>query len=425
MRHLLIAALSVMLTLPVAALDLQKGLEAVQRGDYAAALREWRPLAEQGDAMAQYNLGLVYAKGQGVAQDYGEAVKWYRKAAEQGNAMAQSALGFMYGTGKGVAQDYVQAHVWANLAVSKLPPGEVRGKAKKKRDDYEKRMTAEDILKAQRLARAWRPRPVGVRSSGAGVTSGSGRAKRVSPTNPGMVRRIQSGLASLGYDPGPADGIPGPRTRTAIRAFQDRQGLPVTGEVSASLDAALEAHRRSARVQERKIPRQSAKQSPKMSSTGSGFYVSTQGHILTNAHVVEGCKEVRLPRSSPAGILAQDKASDLSLLKDPSGTADAVAVFRGGRGIRAGDDVIVVGYPLRGLLASEANVTTGSVSALAGPADDRRLFQVTAPVQAGNSGGPVLDKAGNVVGVVVSKLNAIRIARATGDIPQNVNFAIV
>ncbi len=85
---------------------------------------------------------------------------------------------------------------------------------------------------------------------------------------------------------------------------------------------------------------------------------------------------------------------------------------------------MVIGYPLRGVLASEANVTAGTVSALAGPADDRRFIQITAPVQPGNSGGPVLDLAGHVVGVVVAKLNATRIARATGDIPQNVNFAI-
>jgi S1-C subfamily serine protease len=85
---------------------------------------------------------------------------------------------------------------------------------------------------------------------------------------------------------------------------------------------------------------------------------------------------------------------------------------------------VVVGYPLRGLLASEANVSTGAVSALAGPGDDRRLIQITAPVQPGNSGGPVLDAAGNVVGVVVAKLDAIKIARSTGDIPQNVNFAV-
>ena len=160
------------------------------------------------------------------------------------------------------------------------------------------------------------------------------------------------------------------------------------------------------------------------SSTGSGFYVTAQGHILTNDHVVNGCSEVRIPPSLSVNIVARDKASDLALLETSSGEARAAAKFRGGRGIRPGDNIVVLGYPLHGLLASEANVTSGTVSALAGPGDDRRLFQITAPVQLGNSGGPVLDVAGNAVGVIMSKLDAVRVAGATGDIPQNVNFAI-
>ena len=72
--------------------DFQKGLDAVQRGDYTTALREWKPLAEQGVAFAQYNLGVMYANGQGVPQNYKTAVKWYRLAAEQGLANAQSNL---------------------------------------------------------------------------------------------------------------------------------------------------------------------------------------------------------------------------------------------------------------------------------------------------------------------------------------------
>ena len=79
---------------------------------------------------------------------------------------------------------------------------------------------------------------------------------------------------------------------------------------------------------------------------------------------------------------------------------------------------------MHGVLTSDLNITTGNVSALAGPNNDRRLIQVTAPVQPGNSGGPLLDLAGNIVGVVVSKLNAVKLAELTGDIPQNVNFAI-
>jgi hypothetical protein len=75
-------------------------------------------------------------------------------------------------------------------------------------------------------------------------------------------------------------------------------------------------------------------------------------------------------------------------------------------------------------LASEANITTGGVSALAGLNDDFRFLQITAPVQPGNSGGPLLDMSGNVVGIVTSTLDALRLARATGDIPQNINFAL-
>ena len=76
------------------------------------------------------------------------------------------------------------------------------------------------------------------------------------------------------------------------------------------------------------------------------------------------------------------------------------------------------------MLASEANVTTGTVSALAGIGNDTRLLQITVPIQPGNSGGPLLDQSGHVVGIIVSKLDAIKVAKATGDLPQNINFAI-
>ena len=158
--------------------------------------------------------------------------------------------------------------------------------------------------------------------------------------------------------------------------------------------------------------------------TGSGFRVSADGHILTNAHVVRGCAEVRAPTGMSARVVAYDDAADLALLESLSRSPDTVAAFRQGRGIRSGASVVVVGHPLHGFLASEASVSAGIVSALAGPGDDRRLIQITAPVQPGNSGGPVLDSAGNVIGVVVARLDASKIARDTGYFPQNVNFAV-
>ena len=96
--------------------DFQKGVDAHERGDYATALKEFTPLAEQGYASDQYNLGLMYRKGQGVPQDDKTAVKWYTLAAEQGHASAQYNLGFMYVEGEGVIQDYKTAVKWYTLA---------------------------------------------------------------------------------------------------------------------------------------------------------------------------------------------------------------------------------------------------------------------------------------------------------------------
>ena len=127
-----------------------EGLAAYNRGDFATALREFRPLAEQGDDDAQSHLGLMYSKGQGVPQDDAEAVRWYRKAAERGNASAQHNLGLMYASGKGAPQDDAQAHMWFNLAATQGDKD-----AAKNRDIVAKRMTPADISKAQRLAREW------------------------------------------------------------------------------------------------------------------------------------------------------------------------------------------------------------------------------------------------------------------------------
>jgi TPR repeat protein len=120
----------------------------------AAGLAELRAQAEQGDAEAQYNLGFMYEKGQGVPQDDTEAVRWLRLAAEQGDVQAQSNLGGMYSHGRGVEQDILQAHMWSNLAASGQS-GEERKRAVDARDALEKLMTPAQLAEAQRLAREW------------------------------------------------------------------------------------------------------------------------------------------------------------------------------------------------------------------------------------------------------------------------------
>lgn len=164
----------------------------------------------------------------------------------------------------------------------------------------------------------------------------------------------------------------------------------------------------------------------RMVSSGTGFVVAP-GRALTNAHVVERCQAVRVRTAAgtdvAARVLRADRGRDLALLEVPAEAGPPLA-FRRQMNIRRGEGVVTYGFPLAGMLSSGPTLTTGEVSALAGLADDQRQFQISAPVQPGNSGGPLLDLGGNVVGVIVSKLNAARVAQRTGDIPQNVNFAV-
>jgi tetratricopeptide (TPR) repeat protein len=161
--------------------------------------------------------------------------------------------------------------------------------------------------------------------------------------------------------------------------------------------------------------------------TGSGIVIGNRGEILTNAHVVDRCDAITVQLASKktdtAVLVARDPNNDLALLR-VANPPPAVAAFRDGAPVRAGDTVVALGYPLPTLLSSSAALTVGYVSALAGFEDDIRYLQISTPVQPGNSGGPLLDASGHLAGIVTSKLNAENVARFIGDIPQNVNFAI-
>ena len=159
-------------------------------------------------------------------------------------------------------------------------------------------------------------------------------------------------------------------------------------------------------------------------SFGTGFFVTSEGHILTNNHVVAGCTSLStLPDKKPLLVVARSPKPDLALLKATS-PPTSVAVFRSGLAPKLGESVVAFGFPLPGVLSSSGNVSTGILSATSGLQDDVRFIQISAPVQPGNSGGPLFDSGGHVIGVVVAKLDAIQIARAIGDVPQNVNFAV-
>ena len=130
-----------------------EGIAAYNQNDYGTALREWRPLAEQGDADAQLNLGFMYDNGYGVPQDYTKAITWYRRAAERGNKRAQYNLGLMYDSGHGVPQNKVQAYMWYDIAGVPL--------AVNYRDYVAREMTPAQVVDAQRLASEWMVKHLG------------------------------------------------------------------------------------------------------------------------------------------------------------------------------------------------------------------------------------------------------------------------
>lgn len=180
--------LAVVCAAPVRA-GFEEGLAAYERGDFATTVKEWKPLAEQGNPTAQHHLGWLYLIGRGVPQDsdaairwirnaaeqgdsdaqtnlgslyllgdtipqnYSEALKWLHAAADQGHPFAQMKLGIMYEDGQGVPQDRVQAHVWFSLAVAQ--GSELAGSF---RDELTKQMTSAQITDAQRFAREWKPK---------------------------------------------------------------------------------------------------------------------------------------------------------------------------------------------------------------------------------------------------------------------------
>ncbi len=157
-------------------------------------------------------------------------------------------------------------------------------------------------------------------------------------------------------------------------------------------------------------------------STGTGFVVAPD-RVLTNQHVVDGCDRI-LARAADGRWLAAvppaqvDRALDLSILNIPGNPGPALE-FRAGPAVRRGESVVAYGFPLTGLLSADPKLTRGEINALAGLRNDPNNYQISAEVQPGNSGGPLLDMQGHVVGVVVAKLDSRRVQNV-----DNVNFAV-
>ncbi len=161
-------------------------------------------------------------------------------------------------------------------------------------------------------------------------------------------------------------------------------------------------------------------------ATGSGFFISAKGYFVTNYHVIAEAKQISIRTYDgqifPAKLVKYDQKNDLAILKIEATTRGIP--IENSSVVKRGASLVAVGFPHIDIQGLEPKVTEGIVSSLKGIKDDPRFFQISAAVQSGNSGGPLLNSSGNVIGIVSAKLGADLIFKETGDLTQNVNYAV-
>lgn len=209
-----------------------------------------------------------------------------------------------------------------------------------------------------------------------------------------------------------------------VSALMDRVAVAMSNSLTY-FDGSRQANRPqlpSARNSDRAIPAPST-QPKRTRSSGSGYFLSDQGHVGTNFHVVEDCSRLEVSGFGSAKVIKKDELNDLAIIQINKGEVPGFAKFRP-LPVRRGEAVYVLGFPLSNILGDSLTISEGIVSSLSGIAGDVRHFSLSAPVQPGNSGGPVLDSSGLVIGTVVAKLDAMKTLEVAGTLPENINFAV-
>jgi S1-C subfamily serine protease len=298
-----------------------------------------------------------------------EAVKWFRKAAEQNDARAQLNLGFRYADGQGVAKDEVEAVKWFRKAAEQ---NDASAQFILGLRYYNGQGVAKDYVEAYK----WN-------------LLAAARSHEKARTNATI---LEAGM-----------------TREQIAEGQKLARNFKPGEVPASGGDSSAASIAQTRPE----------------YFGTGFFITEDGYLITNQHVAGNGAQVRLVTA--AGILSAkvvkvDAANDLALLK-VEGKFTPLSVTSS-RSVRLGSSVATIGFPNVGLQGFSPKLAKGEIASLSGPQDDPRYFQISVPVQPGNSGGALVDERGNVVGVVSGKLDLATAVAASGTLPENVNYAV-
>jgi uncharacterized protein len=351
--------------------------------DKKEAVRLYRLSAEQGNTDGQYNLGNMYANGLGVPQDYKEAVKWFRLSAEQGNANAQTNLGAMYSKGEGVLQDYKEAVKWWRLSADQ-----------------------ENALAQGKLGLMYQlglgvPQDYALAHMWLNICGSNGNKLCLSLRNDELEKKMSPQQIA--------------KAQAMVRNWKTNNRISIA-ESPPTI-----------------VPQPSIPQPPKSKNiaiaTGTGFLFGSQDYIVTNYHVVKRTSQVTVKflngESINAEVIARDTQNDVAVLKltkSPSFQSREMK-FGDSASVRMGDKVFTIGYPHIGTMGINPKYTEGVISAVTGIRDNPTVFQTTVPIQPGNSGGPLFNEKGEVIGLTTSSLSLLAI-ESMGAIPQNVNYAV-
>jgi TPR repeat protein len=358
---------------------------AAQRGHLNAMLR----LAEYNELPISLSEEMLSERWPGlysvIQPSYSSAAHWYSKAAERGERKAHYELGIMHMEGNGVRQHYgkarehleiaaTQGYFWAQYVLGDLLAEPQYGQ--------------QDLVEAYKWYILATEQPTNMDTSGLRVNI------------PPPLASVKDSMASLRKKMTPKM-IADAQNRAAN--FVPQVQPTMTAEAPAGISAPV----------------------PPFQHSGTGFFVSDTGWMLTAAHVVDGADEVVVEQGGvqlPARVVQRDAANDVALLK-AEGAFKALELGST-QDIHPGDDVFTVGFPNVEIQGKEPKVNKGSIAALTGFQDDPRLLQVSVPIGPGNSGAPLLNSKGEVVGMLVSKLNEVATFEATGSLPQSVNYAL-